>query len=169
MPRLRDDDGPRADAWIRLGEDEPVEIAVNPVVSHHRLTTDAKALRAHNGPIGVDLPNDSDLSVLDGWLDRIGMISVAFPSFADGRGFSLGRRIRALGFSGELRARGPVIADQFAFLRACGFDTVESPDGVAERQPEAQWRKAGEAISLSYQRGYRGPSNILDARRAGRA
>ena len=31
----------------------------------------------------------------------------------DGRGFSIGARLRAMGYVGRLRAAGPLIADQF--------------------------------------------------------
>ena len=39
------------------------------------------------------------------------MIRIDFPSFADGRGFTLARLIRLLGFTGRLRAKGHVIAE----------------------------------------------------------
>jgi uncharacterized protein (DUF934 family) len=44
-----------------------------------------------------------------------------------------------MGYKGRLRAAGPLIADQFRFARRVGFDEVELPDEVAQRQPEAQW------------------------------
>jgi uncharacterized protein (DUF934 family) len=43
------------------------------------------------------------------------------------------------GYTGELRALGPVIADQYAMARRVGFDSVEIPDELAIRQPQAQW------------------------------
>ena len=64
---------------------------------------------------------------------------MAFPSFSDGRAFTIARRLRALGYTGTLRANGPVIADQYAMARRSGFDQVEIPDDLAARQPEAQW------------------------------
>ena len=45
-----------------------------------------------------------------------------------------------MGYDGRLRAAGPLIADQFRFARRVGFDEVELPEAVAERQPEEQWR-----------------------------
>jgi uncharacterized protein (DUF934 family) len=67
------------------------------------------------------------------------MIRVEFPSMGDGRGFSIARRLRELGFAGRLRAAGPLIADQFAAARRVGFDEVEVPESLAARQPEASW------------------------------
>jgi uncharacterized protein (DUF934 family) len=44
-----------------------------------------------------------------------------------------------LGFAGELRALGPVSADEYAMARRVGFDSVEIPDDLAARQPQEQW------------------------------
>lgn len=161
---LRDDGGPRADDWVHVGEDAPMEIDGRPIVSMRRLNE----ARGYNGPLGVRMENDDDPGALAPWFGRIDLIAVAFPSFADGRGFSIARRIRRMGFRGELRATGPVIADQYAGLRACGFDAVETDETVARRQPDDQWRAAAASISLGYQRGYPVGLNILEARRAAR-
>lgn len=50
------------------------------------------------------------------------------------------RRLRELGYTGRLRAVGPLIADQFRMARRVGFDELEIPDTMAARQPEAQWK-----------------------------
>jgi uncharacterized protein (DUF934 family) len=68
------------------------------------------------------------------------MIRVAFPSFSDGRGFTIARQIRLLGFGGHLRAIGHIIADQYAMARRAGFDDVEISDALAARQPWEQWQ-----------------------------
>ena len=67
---------------------------------------------------------------------------------ADGRGFSIARRLRAMGYTGRLRAAGPLIADQFRAAQRVGFDEIELPESLAGRQPEEQWRPRP---SLSYQ------------------
>jgi len=90
----------------------------------------------------------------------------AFPAFNDGRGFSIAKRLRHLGFTRTLRATGPLIADQYAYAKACGFDEIDLPETLAQRQTADQWLKAANAISLSYQRGYHRPVTILDQRRA---
>lgn len=116
--------------------------------------------------IGVHVPNDTDAGVLVPHVSRLAIISVAFPSFADGRGFSIGRRLRRSGFSGRLRATGPVIADQFAYLLACGFDEVAIPDALAGRQPVESFLAEAGSITLGYQRGL-GQGSILDRRSGG--
>jgi uncharacterized protein (DUF934 family) len=44
-----------------------------------------------------------------------------------------------MGFKGRLRARGHVLADQYAMARRVGFDEVEISDDLATRQPADQW------------------------------
>lgn len=93
--------------------------------------------------LAVDLPNDADVQMLSDQLERIDMIRIPFPSSADGRGFSLARQLRSLGFRGRLRAHGHVISDQFRYALDSGFDEVEISDELSERQPESQWRDHG--------------------------
>ena len=86
------------------------------------------------------LAAETDPATLAGRLGGLELIAVRFASFADGRGFTLGRRLRLAGFAGRLRATGPLIADQYAMARRAGFDEVEIPDEIAARQGEDQWR-----------------------------
>jgi uncharacterized protein (DUF934 family) len=92
------------------------------------------------GVEAVELSPSDDLTELQGRLGGIALVRVAFPSFADGRGFTLARRLRAMGYSGRLRAAGHVLADQYAMARRVGFDEVEIGADLAARQDEAQWR-----------------------------
>lgn len=98
-------------------------------------------LAANDAPpaVAVDLGSDADPSTLEARLNDIDLICVDFPSFADGRGFTIARRLRLMGFHGRLRAKGHVIADQYAMVRRSGFDEVEINDDLARRQPEDQW------------------------------
>lgn len=131
------------------------------------LTGLATALGAANGQIGVEVPNTAKIAELEPHFARLTLIAIAFPGFGDGRGFSIARRLRRAGFTGILRAVGPLIADQFAYALACGFDEIELPDASADRQPAAQWARAEGIVSSGYQRGYQRGS-ILDQRRAAR-
>ena len=78
------------------------------------------------------------------------MVRIVFPSFADGRGFTHARRLRAAGFAGRIRAVGPVIADQYAMARRSGIDEVEIPDDLALRQPAEQWRARADWAAHDY-------------------
>lgn len=92
--------------------------------------------------LAVDFPNDRDPADLVPWLDRLALVRVRFPGMGDGRGFSIGARLRELGYAGRLRAVGPLIADQFAAARRMGFDEVELPEANAARLPADPWPEA---------------------------
>lgn len=94
------------------------------------------------------------------------IVGIRFPAHSDGRGFTLARRLRRLGFTGRLRAVGPVVPDQFANLLACGFDEVEIPDSQLERQPITQWGAALGASVHVYQACHTDKISILAARRS---
>ncbi len=162
MPQLIDRLGPAEDHWTVLGTDDPLPSSGSVIVALERLD---EALDS-GLELGVHLPNDTDPESVQPHFDRLSLISVDFPSFTDGRGFSIGHCLRALGYQGRLRATGPVISDQFDYLLACGFDEVSLPDSVAERQPPEHWAATPGRITLGYQRGLAGRGSILDARRA---
>lgn len=99
----------------------------------------------------VDIPNSVPADSLDGVLANAAMIRIPFPSFADGRGFSLARKLRERGYKGTLRAVGHLISDQYGFARICGFDEVEIGDDLARRQPADQWQARIADPSSTYQ------------------
>ena len=87
----------------------------------------------------IDMANDADPAKLVPFFAQAAMIRIAFPSSAGGRGFTLARHLRLLGYTGRLRAYGYVLADQYAMARRCGFDEIEISDDMAARQPAEQW------------------------------
>ena len=95
--------------------------------------------------------NDIDPLVVAKRFGALEAISIEFPSFADGRGFSLARQIRQLGFTGRLRAIGHLISDQYYHARRAGFDEIEISDEMAKRQPEDNWKAEGDWNSDTYQ------------------
>ena len=94
---------------------------------------------AANDVIALDLSSDTDLTVLVGHLDSVRIIRVDFPTYSDGRGFTIARQLRLMGYRGRLRAKGHVISDQYAMARRCGFDEIEISEALAARQPEEDW------------------------------
>ena len=62
----------------------------------------------------IDLPSDADLNLFVYDLNQLKIIRIDFPSFADGRGFTLAKLVRIRGFKGHLRAKGHIISDQYA-------------------------------------------------------
>ncbi len=106
--------------------------------------------------VGIDLAASNDPLELAGRLEDTPLIRVDFPSFADGRGFTIARQLRLMGYKGRLRARGHVIADQYAMARRAGFDEVEISDELAARQPEEQWLFRADWQAHDYQARLRG-------------
>ena len=102
----------------------------------------------------VDLGPDTDEDTL---AEHLGapMIRIAFPTSADGRGFTLARLLRLRGYRGRLRAKG-VIAPQYAMARRSGFDEVEIDDALAARQPEALWLSRADWRAHDHQAALRG-------------
>lgn len=94
-------------------------------------------IAAHQGVL--DLAHTDDPKEVESWLGGLHLIRISFPTFSDGRAFTIARRLRMMGFTGELRALGPVIADQYAMARRVGFDSVEISGDLAARQPAEQW------------------------------
>jgi len=160
---LLDATGPIADPWRRIEGEAPLPADGQALIDLDRLEEAAQG----GLTLGVHVPNTTDPHALVPAFPRLALISVEFPSFADGRGFSIGRCLRHLGWRGRMRATGPVIADQFGYLLQVGFDEVAVDATVAARQTADQWMAALGAVSLGYQRGVglRGP--ILDRRHGG--
>lgn len=130
-------------------------------------------LAANQGDM-VKLPNDVDLEKLKLHIPKIKTILVDFPSFADGRGFSIARELRKkYGFTGDLIADGPLIPDQYVYAIQCGFDAVKVDGVTYERQAESHWFDALDAFTVTYQRAYNfinGPEvSIFDARKTSKA
>ncbi|HBZ45193.1 MAG TPA: oxidoreductase [Maritimibacter sp.] len=88
---------------------------------------------------GIDITPDTDVNAYRACLLKAPVIRVSFASFADGRGFTIAKSLRLMGYEGRLRAGAGLIADQYAMARRAGFDEVEIDDALAERQPEDQW------------------------------
>ena len=98
----------------------------------------------------LDLPSDTqpeEVALSEG----LKLVRIEFPSFSDGRGFTIARVLRRRGYSGKLRAFGHVISDQYAMARRSGFDEVEISDDLAARQPEGEWKFRADWRAHDYQ------------------
>lgn len=111
---------------------------------------------AANDVASLDVPSDTPARALADFCKTTSVIRVDFPSFADGRGFTIARQLRRMGFKGRLRAKGHIISDQYAMARRCGFDEVEISDELAKRQPEADWTFRANWQEHDYQSRVRG-------------
>ncbi|MCR8547052.1 DUF934 domain-containing protein [Salipiger sp. P9] len=111
--------------------------------------------RGFDGAAALELAPETDPATLE-IAPEVEMIRIHFPSFADGRGFTLARLLRLRGYKGRLRAEGHVISDQYAMARRAGFDEVEISDDLAARQPEEDWRFRSNWQQHDYQSRLRG-------------
>ena len=88
--------------------------------------------------------------------DRLGTavrVEVNFPSFTDGRGYSIARLLRErLGYQGELRAVGDVQRDQLFYLARCGFDAFLLRDGLDAEESLRALQDFSEAYQASVER-----------------
>ncbi|MCY1293412.1 hypothetical protein D9M68_374140 [compost metagenome] len=80
-------------------------------------------LERRDTTFGVWLAPDDEPEALQPWFAELPLIALDFPSFRDGRAYSLAYLLRTrLGWKGELRAVGDVLRDQLSHMRQCGFD-----------------------------------------------
>lgn len=92
----------------------------------------AKASETDETSLGVLINPADDVRKLEGHLDRLALVAVAFPAFSDGRAFSHASLLRSrLGFTGEVRAVGDVLIDQIPLMLRCGIDSFAVTNATA--------------------------------------
>ena len=99
----------------------------------------------------LKLGNDFQVETLKSFLPYLNAISIDFPSAKDGRGFSLARRLRQLGYLGVLRATGHVMVDHYRHATQSGFNQIAIPPKLAKRMPELYWQQQIDNFTPSYQ------------------
>ncbi len=138
----------RRDAWVKADAtsilpDDPV------MVPKQRWLSERDQLAGRNGPLGLLVPAGETVDDIAGDLTRFAIIALDFPKFSDGRAYSTARLLREkLGYTGELRAVGDVLADQIPLMRRVGFDTFEVSNAPT-RRALAEGRLA--KVTLHYQ------------------
>jgi uncharacterized protein (DUF934 family) len=100
------------------------------------ITSDAQ-LTPLDSPTAIALANDTDPRSVS--LEGVTRIDLHFPKFTDGRAFSQAFLLRRrLGFKGEIRATGDVLADQLQQMLRSGFDAAvlraDQDLSIAQRQ-----------------------------------
>lgn len=120
------------------------------------------AVIADDGAATARFPSTAKAADIVPSLSGNQVVTIDFPIFRDGRGFSIARALREHhGYTGEIRAAGHIIADQYALLVRSGFTQVELPDGA---DPE-EWRRALGVIGIAYQPSYGPEEKALGWRR----
>jgi len=85
------------------------------------------------------------------WLQDVTAVEIGFDNAGDGRGFSLAKQLKALGYKGSIRASGGIHVDQFRHALQCGFDAVILTREAASRMPEQHWISTASRLGASYQ------------------
>ena len=165
-----------SDDWriLALDDDETPAAAVVPagrvlvplaVWQAHR---DELAARADRGELGVWLDSEEGPEAIADDVAHFAVIGVNFPKFANGRGYSTAALLRTrYGYTGELRAIGEVLRDQFNYLTRCGFDALQPREGkYDDAQLEAALASLGD-FTVPYQASAADPQPLF--RRVARA
>lgn len=117
------------DDWqvLRLAEGETVEsvaVPVGKVIVPLKVWQAQRATLQSRTELGVWLASDERAEELQSELDKLAVIAVDFPKFADGRGYSIAYHLRVrYGYQGELRAIGDVLRDQIFYMQRVGFNS----------------------------------------------
>lgn len=132
------------DPWVLVPDDAPLPADAPAIVSLKRLPEARRPGRR----LGVLLGPAARAEDVAAALPDLSLIAVEFPKFRDGRGFSLARTLRErYGFTGEVRAVGHILPDQYRFLLRCGVSTVALPEDA----DPAPWQVALGRFGVAYQ------------------
>jgi len=116
------------DDWqmLMLAENETAETITVPTGAHIvplAVWLTQKSVLSSRNDIGVWLASDERAESLKDDVASLPLIAIDFPTFADGRGYSIAYQLRArLGYKGELRAIGDVLRDQLFYMARVGFN-----------------------------------------------
>ena len=137
--------------WQPLDDSQELPTSGSVIISFDRFKSDQEKIASLNLEVGVILSNDLDVFELTSYLDKVKLVVVEFPKFADGRAYSQARTLREhMGYEGEIRAVGDVLPDQAVLMMRCGIDSFE----VSEQISLETWRKCTEILNTNYQRSY---------------
>ncbi len=149
------------DPWSHVADEVAIPASGPVLVGLKRWREERESLIKRKDPVGVRLQSDHTAGDVADDLEHLGVVALAFPVFKDGRAYSNARRLREHhGYSGEVRAIGNVLRDQYLFMLRCGFDALE----VKEGETEKDWEKATQAISVFYQPAADGQVTVMSLR-----
>lgn len=152
-----------ADGYARVTVDDAIPANGALLVDLALFRQKRDELLARGGNLGVSLASDEPPSELESDLGHLSLVALEFPAFRDGRAFSYARLLRErLGFTGEIRAVGDVLAEQLHFLDRCGFDAFEVSDSNALEL----WNTASKEFDVWYQPTGDGRPTAMARRRA---
>lgn len=99
-------------------------------------------------PVGDVASHDQITQLLD-----LSTVRLQVDGFVDGRGFTVARQLRLLGFAGVIEVIGDLLPDQLPMAAASGVDAILIRTEHAERCEEGQWQqKSADKTRFAYQR-----------------
>ncbi len=135
------------DCWRLVEEDDGLDEG-DCILPFSRWLAEREQLKSHPGRIAVWIDGSVDLECLVPHLEELELIAIHFPSFRDGRGYSLARLLRERhGYRGELRAVGDVLRDQLYPMQRCGINSF----ALREDQDPEHALKGLKGFSVKYQ------------------
>ena len=114
-----------ADTWVSVADDAPVPVAGHAIISLARWRTEQATLVGAGVPIGVRVAITETIDPTPDEIERLGLIALGFPKVTDGRSYTAARRLREVGYKGQIRATGDVLLDQVPLMLRSGFDAFE--------------------------------------------
>lgn len=150
-------DGQLADNTFTHVDDEATLPSSGDIsVSWTRWTEQRAELEAHDGIVAPRLTGADELLNVVAQLQKLDVICLAFPAFADGRCYSFATRLRRAGFDGQIRAVGDVLRDQMFYMLRVGINAFE----VREDRSAEDALQAFNDFSVTYQSASDNPSPI---------
>lgn len=148
MPKLIKDNAIIDDEWQIIPRDHEGCLPPGKLILPLNLWLDLDEKQRTDGSCAPWLDVEDDFEALQQQLITLPLIAVNFPTFTDGRGFSTAQILRTrLGFNGDLRAIGYLLADQLYYLKRCGFTSFQLPESIDLQEA----LKALETFSSNYQ------------------
>jgi len=118
------------DAFVHVDDGAQLPANAELIVSLARYVEEREVLQQRGGKVGLRLPSHEAASTIADYLPELALVAIEFPTFKDGRGYTIARLLRErFGYTGEVRAIGDVLRDQLAYMRRCGFDAFELKAG----------------------------------------
>ena len=119
LPQVVDDD------WVVVRDDAfPSDLPCSRRIAPLSALNKPAAACGKSEVEAVWISPDDDFESCMEVIKSMRLIAVDFPTFRDGRGYSVATLLRTrYGWTGELRAIGDVLRDQLNYMRRCGFDS----------------------------------------------
>jgi uncharacterized protein (DUF934 family) len=130
MPKIIKDGQVVDDTWIIIDKDFTGNLPMGKLLLPMQYWLDNRdSLSLMCAGLWVD--SDQDIEEIGIEANLFPIIAINFPTFTDGRGFSLGRLLKErYGYTGQLRAIGNAIQDQLFYLKRCGFNSFDLKEGT---------------------------------------